>query len=163
MKPAAFYVLPAILLIAMIACSNTDDDPIIDEDLLNVVWKVDSLQTPEARIAPGPDTIIVILETNDTTFVPSRSDPSITIQFKADMTLRGLAACNWCEGNYEIAEKGSISIDITTVTEMACVREMFIEYTFIQALENIMAYVIAENRFTLYDRDSSYVLNFSTE
>ena len=118
MKLTTFYLLPAILLPAMIACSNSDDQA-IDENLLDVVWRVDTLQTPEEEIVPGPDTLM-------------------TIQFTEDMKVSGHADCNDYEGVYTNPENGSLAVDIQAITLMACTEWEFLEYSFLQALENAL-------------------------
>ncbi len=144
MKLATFYLLPAILLLAMIACSNSDDQA-IDENLLDVVWRVDTLQTPEEEIVPGPDELL-------------------TIQFTKNLEVSGMAACNTYTGTYEIGKNKSLSLDGFGRTEIACSWNPYLtvlEDIFINTLENVTAYNVSENRLTLYDSDHQHVLNFS--
>ncbi len=134
-----------ILLITPAACSDSNDQA-IDEDLLNVVWRVDTLQTPEEEIVPGPDTLM-------------------TIQFNRSLKVSGRGGCNSYNGIYEISKKNSLSVDVLTWTEMGCDggRLLDLDGFLINALENVTAYNVSENRLTLYDSDHQHVLNFSIE
>lgn len=137
MKPAAFYVLLAILLVALIACSNTDD-PINYEDLLGVVWNIDSLQTP------------------DTTIAASKIDYS-TIQFTEDLGVIGHVDLNEYQGIYEITGNGLL-IDVVEPTGWGCSRPRM-RCIFFDALETVTAYEVNEDRLCLYQGDS-YILYF---
>ena len=141
MKPTAFYVLPAILLVALIACSNTDD-PIIDEDLLGVVWRIDSLQTIDEKI------------------YPDRYWP-MTIQLDQDMTIKVQTSCNEYEGVYEVTKKGKILIDVHAVTEDTCIGLAFIDDAFMLTLGNVTGYSVNGGRMNLCNSDHSYVIKLS--
>ena len=145
MKFTTFYLLPAILLLAMIACSDSDDQA-IDEDLLDVVWRVDTLQTPEEEIVPGPDTLM-------------------TIQFTKNLEVGGIVICNTYSGIYEISKKVSLSAQVLTWTEIACGGERLwlLHGFFINALENVTAYEVDEHRLILYDGDRHYVVKLNQE
>ena len=144
----SYLYLPAILLIALIACSNTDE-PTIDEELLGVVWRVDTLQTPEEEIVPGPDTLM-------------------TVEFSEDMRISVYTPCNNYSGVYEMTKQGSLSIVWHTWTEMACIqgsvaRRGILEGRFIQALNNASVYNVSESTLSLYDTDRRYVVKLKHE
>jgi len=145
MRLIKYLHLFPILLITLAACSNSDDQA-IDENLLDVVWRVDTLQTPEEEIVPGPDTLM-------------------TIQFTKNLEVSGRGGCNSYNGIYEISKKNSLSVDVLTWTEMACggARLLDLDGFLINALENVTAYNVSENRLTLYDSDHQHVLHFSIE
>ena len=146
MKLATFYLLPAILFLAMIGCSNSDE-PIIDENLLDIVWRIDSLRTSDGKIVPQPD-------------------EHMTIQFREYMKVEGHAACNTYNGSYGISDNKSLVIDVLTRTEAGCGHNPYLlvlEDIFIHALENVTAFEIAESKLNLYDNDRQYVLSFSIE
>lgn len=90
MKIIKPYYLSAILFMGMIACSDPDE-PIIDEDLLDVAWRVDSLQTP--------DTIVV---TNATDY--------LHIRFDENFEVTGSDGCTGFWAKYNIQEKGRVTI-----------------------------------------------------
>ncbi|MCH7497954.1 MAG: META domain-containing protein [Candidatus Marinimicrobia bacterium] len=148
MKHAASYLLPVILFTAMIACSNTND-PVIDEDLLDMLWRVDTLQTPEEEIVPGPDTLM-------------------TLRFHKSMRIDAVTPCNDYTGTYEINQLGSLGIDWHTWTEKACsagpaLRRGVLEGRFIQALNNASVYDVNEGTLTLYNTDHRYVVKLKHE
>ena len=60
MRLQKYLYLTLLLLITLAACSNADE-PIIDENLLGVVWKVDSLQTPNGDQEPCLFTLFMCL------------------------------------------------------------------------------------------------------
>ena len=138
------YLIP-ILFIMLAACSDSDDQA-IDEDLLNVVWRVDTLQTPEEEIVPGPDTLM-------------------TIQFTANLEVSGRGGCNSYNGIYDISKKNSLSVDVLTWTEMACggARLLDLDGFLINGLENVTAYEVDEDRLILYDSDRHYVVKLNQE
>lgn len=148
MKSATFYLLPAILFIALIACSNTHD-PIIDEDLLGVVWRVDTLQTPEEEIVPGPDTLMVL-------------------QFFDDTRICADTPCNDYSGTYKLNNHGSLAIVWHSWTEKACMegpaaRRGILEGRFIKALNNVSVYDLSKSTLTLYDSDRRYFVRLKHE
>ena len=146
MKAMSKYLyLFTILLITLAACSNSDE-PIIDENLLGVVWRVDTLQTLEEEIVPGPDTLM-------------------TIQFTKNLEVSGKVICNTYSGIYEISKEVSLSAEVFTWTEIACGGERLwvLHGFFINALENITAYEVDEDRLILYDSDRHYVVKLNQE
>lgn len=130
----------AAIVISLAACSDSDDQA-IDEDLLDVVWRVDTLFTPEEQIIPDADTLM-------------------TIQFFDSLIVSGMVICNSYFGSYEITEKGSFSIDVYSWTEIACGLGRLEELHgfFINALENVTAFEIDEDRLILYDSNRNYVV-----
>ncbi len=146
----SFLYLLAILLTAMIACSNTDE-PVIDEDLLDVVWRVDSLQTPEENIVPTAAEHLTI-------------QFSERLQFDEDYKVLARTTCNTYWGTYEINEDGSLSIVFLTWTEIVCAeRRAFLEGKFISTLIKITDYEVTENQSTLSNGARQYVVHLSSE
>lgn len=134
---------------------------LFEEELVYTTWKVDSLKTPDVKILRGPDTLITIIQSNDTTHVPRLSETFMTMQFKEDMRISGILFCNSYLGTYVITDQRNLTLDVLSWTEMACVK--WPESFFINALENVTAYEAASGRLTLYDEDRSYVVNLSPE
>ena len=130
----------AAMMITLASCSDSDDQA-IDEDLLDVVWRVDTLFTPEEQITPGPDTLM-------------------TIQFTRDMKVGGRGGCNTYFGIYEINKKVSISFDVRSWTEKGCDgrRLLSLDGILQNALENVTAYEVDEDRLILYDSNRNYVV-----
>lgn len=128
-----------LLLITIVACS--DDDQAIDEDLLDVVWRVDTLTTPEGQITPGPDTLM-------------------TIQFSRSLEVSGNVLCNTYSGIYEINKNVSLSADVKSWTEIACGggRLRLLHEFFINAIEKVTDYELDKDRLTLYDSDRDYLI-----
>lgn len=141
MKAATFSYLSAILLAGLIACSNTEE-PIIDEDLLGVVWRVDSLQHPDTCVVTDPR-------------------ERVTIQFTADGQIKGSTGCRWFEGRYLITRAGNISIDnliIDTSLKHCGNRLEFLASILVVTLEYITRYDLKDSKLALYDRDYLYVI-----
>ena len=140
---------------------------LFDDGLFNVVWQADSLQTPEAKIVLSPDTsIITIIKLNDTTSANCPFDTSMTILFGEDMRTDGFLVCNQYSGTYEIAEMGTLTTDVLIWNESACGMDLlciWLEGIYRNSLENVTAYEVSENRLTLYDSGSHYVVAFSAE
>ena len=166
MKLTTFYLLPAILLLVIIACSHTDD-PIIDEDLLDVVWKVDSLQAPNGDIVTNLDSLVFTVHSNDTTYTLinrklSWKETFITIQFNKEMEII-LDVCNTGYGNYKICQIETLAIDGIGWTEMACPSWLALEGFLTNTLKNVTAYDLSDSRLTLHDKDHLYVVYLSIE
>ena len=159
MKAARQYCLPVILFMAMIACSNTDHQ-IIDEDLLDVVWRVDTLQTPDGKFVRGLDSLIIIMQLYDSSRVAHLAERSMTIQFMEDIQIDVTPVCNTCGGTYEISRNGNLRIEVGGCTEIAC-GWGFPGPSFTDALENITVYEVTEDRLTLYDSAHQYEINLS--
>jgi len=135
---------------------------LFEEELLYTVWKVDSLQTPDVKIVRGPDTLITIIQPNDTTRIPCRSETYPTIQFEKDMRISGILFCNTYNGTYEIIEKGKLAMDVLTWTEMAC-GWGFPERIFRDALENVTFYDVVDGALTLSDSGRLSVIKLNRE
>ena len=161
MRLIKYLYLSPILLITLAACSHSDDQA-VDENLLDVVWRADSLRTPDGKIVVVSDSLVMIMQFDDTTLVSIRR-PFMTAKFSGDMEIAGHLACNDYFGTYKIPKKTTITINMLNWTEVACTNWEFIENSFHHALEYVTAYEVAENRLTLYDEDHQYVLNFSIE
>ena len=146
LKPAAFYFLPAILLVAMIACSNTED-PVIDEDLLSVVWRVDSLQTP------------------DTSLVADSLD-YLSIRFDETFEVIGSKGCAGFGGKYRNGKNERIEIYEISIPHIAlpCTpHENLMARIYLDILENIEAYSIAGDVLILSSSDRSFLVSYTAE
>ena len=145
MNSAISSYLPALMLTVIVACSNPTDDPVIDEDLLGVLWKVDTLRTPAEQITPGPDTLMVL-------------------QFFDDTRIVADTPCNDYSGTYEINAHGSLAIKWISSTQMACMgRPGTLEGRFIGALNQISVYELSNKTLTLYDSHCLYVVKLNHE
>ena len=156
MNRAISSYLPALLLTGIVACSNTPEEPmigedlpemVIDEDLLDVVWAVDSLQTP--------DTTVVIA-----------SEEHVTIQFTTDQRIRGSSGCRPMEGKYLIGRAGKITISdlIVDPREYYCgARLEYLAGELSQTLEHITSYDLDGNRLTLYEISNLYLIYLTSE
>lgn len=144
MKHAASYFLPAILLAALIACSDPTADPVIDEQLVGPIWRVDSIQ-----ISTG-------------TAIMSRFYEQLTIQFNMEMEVTGFTPCNEYKGVYSIPEHGSLEIKAFTVSQDTCIgNPKAIEEALIQALTNVTSYTLGVGELELHDRDRNHVISTS--
>jgi len=144
MRLIKYLYLSPILLITLAACNDSDGQS-IDEDLLDVIWSVDTLFTPEEQITPGPDTLM-------------------TIQFFQDTRIDAITPCNDYTGTYSINKNRSLAIEWYTWTEMACMgRRGILEGRFIKALNGVSVYDVSETRLTLYDSDRNYVVELNLE
>jgi len=148
MKTTRLYGLLAMLSVGMLAC-NEPNDPIIDEDLLGVVWRVDTLWTPEEEIVPGLDTLM-------------------TMEFNEDLKINVDTPCNAYAGTYAISTYGKIAIEWQIWTEMACLqgsaaRRGILESRFIQTLNNASGYAVTDSALSLYDSDLRWVVNLKNE
>lgn len=150
MKFAILYYATAILFIATMSCSNSDDNQVIDEDLLNVVWLADSLGTP--------DTILVL--------APYPYELRMWIQFTENLELlHGNTTCRKSEAEYKIRAPGAISINLWIAsTDISCgdrleVLEASLRHVFL----NITNYEVYDNHLSLNDTDRQYFGNFSHE
>ncbi len=144
MRLIKYLYLFTILLVTLAACSDPEN-PIIDEDLLDVVWRVDTLQTPEEEIVPGPDTLM-------------------TLRFLQDTRIDAITPCNDYTGTYSINKHRSLAIEWHSWTEMACMgRPGILEGRFIKALNSVFVYDVSDRRLTIYDRDRHYVVKLNQE
>ena len=167
MKLATIYHLPAILLLATFACRNPPAEPVIDEDLLGVVWKLDSLQAPNGDIVTNLDSPIFTFHSNDTAYTLSIKkqgwkETFITIRFTRDLEIF-LDVCNSGYGNYNISQIGAWATDGIGWTEVACPSWHAIEVFLTVTLKNVTAYRRIESRLTLYDKDYLHVVYLSIE
>ena len=129
----------AAMMITLASCSDSDDQA-INEELLDVVWSVDTLFTPEVQFTPSPDTLM-------------------TLRLLRDTSIEADTPCNDYSGTYGTDKYGSIVIEWYTWTEMACTaRGGFLEGIFVNALENVTAYEMDEDRLILYDSNRNYVV-----
>ena len=144
MKIKSSIILFLAISISVIAC---DDEPhqIVDQDLLNVTWRADFIQTP------------------DSLFI-AKSDEEMTVQFSEEMTLGILAACNDCGGVYELRQDRSIAIDIQSCTEKFCGgRLSLLESIFLNALDNVTTYEVSDDRLLVFNIDGDYLIYFNAE
>lgn len=136
---------------------------LIEEELLDKLWKIDFLQIPAGKIVPINDTLIMMIQLGDTTLVPSWEKSIMTTQFNIDMEIGGKAVCNTYFGVYEISEKGKIAISPVGLTEEGCSKWSWIESSFMDALENITRYDVTDSTLILYDVSHNYSTNFHLE
>ena len=133
-----------------------------DEELLNLVWKVDSLHAPNARLVRGPDSVLTIIQGNDTTRRLYGWDNFMTIQFTDVMLLHGNLICNAHSGDYEITGPGTLILDICCGTSVGC-HPRHIEDTVRAAFNHVTAYQVTENRLRLQSADGSYLIDLRSE
>ena len=135
------------VLLSLTACglfNDPTDDPVIDERLLDVIWRVDSIQTSEG-----------------TRFV-SRLYEQMTIQFSEQMEVTGHAPCNDYEGVYSIPKNGSIEISALNMAQDTCIGNLkAIEEALIQALTNVTSYTLGGGELDLHDRDRKHIISIS--
>lgn len=147
MKPAAFYVLPAVLLISLIACSQPTDPVNDGDDLLNVIWKLDSLQTPAGKDVPT-------------------AARHTSIHFTDDMEIRVGQMCRDYDGSYELGADQSLSISLLDSTDVFCHWGEWVtdfETLFAGALRRIESYQTGGDRLTLSSGQNDYLLYFGIE
>ena len=138
MKRTTYYLLPATLLLTLITCSNTDE-PIINKDLLGVVWIVDSL------------------ETRDTTLVSLAGGGYANIQFGNDMQVSGITGGHVrYRGSYEIIDPTSLDIILLEPTELSCSRPSM-TCLFVDALKTVTNIILSENTLRLSDDEGNII------
>lgn len=135
----------------------------IDEEILDKLWKVDSLQTPEAKIIPIQDSLIMVIQSGDTTFVPNWEEDIMTAIFDIDMAMGGKLVCNIYGGAYEISEKGKIALGPVLQSEIACTYAAWIESLFTDAMRTITNYTVTGSSLILYDGSHNAVFNLSVQ
>ena len=119
----------------------------LDEKLLDVIWKMDSLQTPDGKIMVGPDTLL-------------------SIQFFRNRELQAITACQGRRGFYVISEDGSLTVSFGYGGGWGNVctdRLYFLMTSFFSGLATVSAYDGGGETLTLHNMSRSYVLNFSPE
>ncbi|UCD38446.1 MAG: META domain-containing protein [Fidelibacterota bacterium] len=143
-------ILLVVLLMAIVSCglfSESENDPLIDEDLLDVVWKLDSLQTPAGKDIPSP-------------CFPT------ALQFTTEMDIRMDGPCSRFEGTYEIGKSQTLGIgplDSTQVAYRCFEVEQDFEAVLANALEHMEQYEVQTDRLTLTNSLGDYVMDFSVE
>lgn len=161
MKTARLCWLITILLMGLLACSDPDE-PGVDENLLGIVWKVDTLQALNMKIVRGPDNLIEVTPLlDDSTLALHLPDSFLTIVFTEKMTIAGILADNTYHGSYVITVVGTVEIDILGWTEKLGI--YWLERLFTDALEQVDSYVLADDRLRLYDSSRTYLISFSPE
>ncbi|MFB0516666.1 MAG: META domain-containing protein [Candidatus Neomarinimicrobiota bacterium] len=141
MKPARPYFLPAMLLIAMIACSDPED-AIIDADLLEGVWRVDPLITPDSTIVP-------------------RWEGPLVIQFGGEMEIEGYYGRHYYQGVYEIPAPGSIEITILSSSADTVQDVSKTSVRFLEALSSVSKYTLRKDTLELFNKGREYVIHAS--
>ena len=148
MKRMTYYLLPAIIVFALGACTainNGGDEQGNIEDLLDVVWKLDSLQNSELNDIPIPDRYM-------------------DIRFLADMKIGIDAPCNSYEGEYELGPGSALSISLLDSSVVDCHAGEFLinfEDAVVSALGQVEKYALNHDRLTLYGPKGEVVLDFS--
>ena len=128
-----------------------------DEELLNLLWKADSLHTPDARLVRGPDTVLTIIQGDDITRVLFGWDNFMSIQFEDHMLVHGFLTCNNHYGDYEITGTGTLRLTTWQGTEAAC--HPRVEDIVLAAFNHVTAYQVTENRLRLQSMDGSYLID----
>lgn len=146
MKAAKPYRLPAILFMGMLACSNSENT-IIDADLLDVVWRVDSLQTP------------------DTNMVADSTD-YLHIRFDETFEVTGSDGCTSFWAKYSIQENGRIKIYEIGIPhiELPCsTQTKLMANTYRDILEDIEPYSIEGGILILSSLDRGRFVFYTAE
>ncbi len=134
MSANRLFCILGLLFLGMLACTDEPDEPIIDEALLDVVWHVDSVRTPDSGLLPVRDT-------------------RMWLEFDREFEVELQAGCYYF-GTYEAFDHNSITIDLTSVLEDGCDedhRTNHIYEIFHEALENVTKYEVTANQLILYD------------
>ena len=148
MKWITYYLLPAILVVAMGACTavNSGNDDISGlEELVGSVWKLDSLNISDSTDVPTPDR-------------------HIDIQFMDDMTIRFDGFCHSFEGEYQVGQGSSLSVSLLDSARVDCHLSDWarnFEDTVVHFLKLAATYELREDRLSLYTPDRIVVLDFS--
>ena len=119
---------------------------LVDEDLVDLIWRADSLRTPDSLITVEPDIRLTLLLNGKTEAL-------------------GKAAVNQFGGLFTNRGTGSLTVQIMYITEMICwtPRLCFLEGSFLSAIDNIATYSMDETGLQLYSNDLSYEVFFSVD
>ena len=154
------------LLLIWTGCD--DDEPIIDEALLDVTWIADSLRTPsETTVVMGDSIWYEIRDDSKTAsikYVPVGSWYDIIIRFGREGELSAVI-CNDGGWQYEIEPAGIISIIGETGhwTEQACPGWLIIEELLTDVIENVTRYEVTGDKLELRGQDGSYYAILAAE
>jgi len=148
MKKTLQYLLIACLLTTYIftgSCIGDNDETEIVE--LLQTWILQSF----GKIGEEPPLIL---------------DTEITIQFNEENRVEGFSGCNQYFGQYRAKDDGTLSFRDLAMTEMACLRPegvMIIEQRYLDALADVSAYEVEENRLRLFYDEGQSVLNYTVK
>lgn len=127
-------------------------------EFLDVMWKADSLRTPDIWIGHERDSAIIIIQGYDTTRLYDEYSFLMTIQFGDDMLLDGFLISNYHAGAYLFAGPETFLIDTRQMTGVGCDRDDP-EALIAEAFNNVTAYHVVENQLRLQSTDGSYLID----
>jgi heat shock protein HslJ len=120
----------AALALLLVGCNGGGSSGPGADDLEGIMWILDA-SSIEALVEEPP------------------ADARVTVRFEGG-EVGGTAACNIYGGTYELGDDGAISIEVTSMTEMACDEAlMALESAFVQALGEVASVSVSGDALAL--------------
>ncbi|MCH7575087.1 MAG: META domain-containing protein [Candidatus Marinimicrobia bacterium] len=138
---------------------------LIEEALLDHVWKMDLLQSPEMVVIPTSDTQLMVIQQGDTTYVKtSNYSPIFTIEFRRELITGGQLLCNTYFGVYEINEMGKIIFFGFGSSSSGCGPIGGpLEQHYSDVMKGEKLYTITGSQLKFSSSDGAYLITFSSD